>query len=139
MEEILSIINIVGVIGATIISAITLFSTKQLQKTQQQTDIMAKKRSKRIDLMREHSAKIISCGKQILYGLEKPETKTELVFAVDNFNSLLQYAYPHDVEIIDAANALCAICINDNYEKEALQDAIDRFWKLTDIYVGVEY
>lgn len=56
METILSIINVVGVIGATIISAITLFTTKNLQTMQQKVNIMANKRSERIDSLRNFSA-----------------------------------------------------------------------------------
>ncbi len=139
MEEILSIINVIGVLGATIISAITLFSTKKLQKNQQQTDVMTAKRSERIDDMRTYSANLISCAKQFLYDLANDKTKRDLICACAKFTALLQYAYEHDVEIIDSANKIVDICLTDNLNKDKLKDAIYSFWTKADVYVGVEH
>ena len=139
MEKILAIINVLGVIGATIVSTITLFSTRRLQTMQQKVDIMANKRSDRIDLMREYSSKIISLAKRFIYGLADEESKTELISAVDYFNSLLQYAYEHDVELIDCANEITKTCVAKNVDVESLEKLIADFWEKCDVYVGVEY
>ena len=139
MGNIIDIINIVGVIGATIISAITLFTTRSLQRSQQKATIMATKRSERIDLMREYSAGIISSGKLVLYGLEDKQTKANLICFADKFNSLLQYQYKHDVELINYANAIVENCVAKQIDKEALKINIQKFWQMCDVYVGVEY
>ena len=138
MNEFLAIINVVAAIGATIISTITLFTTKKLQTMQQKVNIMANKRSDRIDLMRSYSAQVLSNAKTFLYGINKEENKFNLLSAVDNFNSLLQYEYPYDIELIDIANEILNLCLANN-DKEELQVKIKSFWKKCDIYVGVEY
>ena len=139
MSEILEIINIIGIMGATIISTITLFTTRSLQRNQQKATIMANKRSERIDLMREYSAGIISHGKQIMYGIDNNETKSNLICYADKFISLLQYEYIHDVELIDQANAIVNACMSEKIDKNELNNLIKKFWKMCDIYVGVEY
>ena len=100
---------------------------------------MATKRSERIDQMRELSAGIISRGKHILYGIENDDTKRELICYVDRFNSLLQYAYEHDVEIMDNANRIVQICVSQEIDKTALKAELLAFWKKCDVYVGVEH
>ena len=139
MGEFLDIINVVGIVGATVISTITLFTTRALQRTQQKASMMASKRSQRIDLMREYSAGIISSGKQIFYGIETEETKANLICYTDKFNSLLQYEYIHDVELIDCANAIVEIALKNDVSKGALIDKVHDFWRMCDVYVGVEY
>ena len=139
MGDILDIINIVGVIGATVISTITLFTTRALQRSQQKANIMANKRSERIDLMREYSAGIISLGKHIYYGVDTAETRASLISYTDKFISLLQYEYVHDVELINSARAIVEIGLYENVDKAALMLELDSFWKMCDIYVGVEY
>ncbi len=139
MQELLEIINIIGIIGATAVSTITLFTTRSLQRSQQKATIMATKRSERIDLMREYSAGIISCGKQILYGVENDETKRELITFTDKFNSLLQYEYLHDVELINCANEIVEICLAQEKDQKILSGKIREFWSMCDVYVGVEY
>jgi hypothetical protein len=138
MQEILEIINMVGIIGATAISTITLFTTRSLQRSQQKATIMANKRSERIDLMREYSAGLISAGKQFVYGIESEETKKDLISFADKFNSLLQYAYLRDVELIDCANEIVALCMEKG-SKDELKSKLYNFWKMCDVYVGVEY
>ena len=71
MTEFIEIANTIGILGTILISCITLFTTRALQRSQQKATVMATKRSERIDLMREYSAGILSCGKHILYGLEE--------------------------------------------------------------------
>lgn len=139
MKEVLDIINVVGIVGATAISTITLFTTRALQRAQQKATIMANKRSERIDLMREYSAGLISSGKHILYGIDSNDTKANLICFADKFNSLLQYEYVHDVELIDSANKIVKICLNKDINKEALEAELTHFWKMCDVYVGVEY
>lgn len=139
MQEILEIINMVGIIGATAISTITLFTTRSLQRSQQKATIMANKRSERIDLMREYSAGLISAGKQFVYGIESEETKKDLISFADKFNSLLQYEYLHDVELIDCAKEIVEICLSKQEQMEKLESKLQDFWKMCDVYVGVEY
>ena len=139
MADILDIINIIGVAGATVISTLTLFTTRALQRTQQKVSIMAAKRSERIDLMREFSAGIISCGKHIFYGVDTAETKASLICFTDKFISLLQYEYVHDVELINSANLIVEICLSQSIDKDALKLELEKFWKMCDVYVGVEY
>lgn len=135
----LDVVNTVGVIGATVISTITLFTTRALQRTQQKASVMATKRSERIDLMREFSAEIISHGKHILYGIGNAETKGSLISYTDKFIALLQYEYEHDVELIDCANDIVEISLAEVLDKGALKDKLTLFWKMCDIYIGVEY
>ncbi len=139
MQEILSIIDIIGVVGAVVISTITLFTTRSLQRSQQKVSVMAKKRSARIDLMREYSAGIISSGKQILFGVDDVDTKRNLISYVDKFNSLLQYEYIHDVELINCANDIVQICFEKVVDVTALKEKLTTFWSMCDVYVGVEY
>ena len=139
MGEFLDIINIIGVIGATVISTITLFTTRALQRTQQKASIMAKKRSERIDLMREYYAGVLSCAKQILYGIDTAETQANLICYVDKFISLLQYEYAHDVELIDTANLIVDTCLSDVVDTALLGIKLQEFWRMCDVYVGVEY
>lgn len=139
MEQILSIINVIGVIGATIISAITLYSTKTLQTMQQKVNVMANKRSERIDKMREYSASIISNAKLFLYGISTNESKVNLISAVDKFISLLQYQYVHDIELVDCANEITKLCLSANLNHDELKKQIESFWKMCDLYIGVEY
>lgn len=139
MGEFLDIINIIGVIGATVISTITMFTTRSLQRNQQKATVMATKRSERIDLMREYSAGIISHGKHILYGIDTPDTKAALICYADKFISLLQYEYLHDVELIDTANAIVDACLSERLDRDLLKLRLKEFWKMCDIYVGVEY
>lgn len=139
MGEFLDIANIIGVIGTTVISMLTLFTTRALQRKQQKVNIMANKRSERIDLMREYYASIISCGKHILYNVDTKETKTTLICYVDKFISLLQYEYIHDIELIDCANDIVDICLSQKLNKEALESCLQKFWRMCDIYVGVEH
>ena len=139
MPEFIDIINIVGIIGATVISTITLFTTRALQRSQQKATIMANKRSERIDLMREYSAGLISSSKKIIYGIADAETKSDLITYADKFISLLQYAYRHDVDLIDCAKSVVENAMSDSPDKNALTDLIDSFWKMCDVYVGVEY
>ncbi len=139
MGEFLDIINIIGVIGATVISTITLFTTRALQRSQQKATVMAAKRSERIDLMREYSSGLISCAKHIFYGIGGDDTKAELIRYTDKFNSLLQYEYVHDVELIDCANSIVELCLSDNLDKAGIKLAVEKFWKMCDVYVGVEY
>ena len=139
MGEFLDVINIIGVIGATVISTITLFTTRALQRHQHKATVMATKRSERIDLMREYSAGIISHGKHVLYGVDTPNTKSTLICYADKFISLLQYEYIHDVELIDTANAIVEVCLSESVDKELLNIKLQKFWRMCDIYVGVEY
>ncbi len=139
MGDILEIINIVGVLGATAISTINLFTTRALQRSQQKASIMAAKRSERIDFMREFSAGIISRAKHVLYGVETDETKRELIEYVDKFISLLQYEYTHDIELIDCANGIVDICLSEEFDRKALENQILSFWKRCDVYIGVEH
>lgn len=139
MADIFEIINVVGIMGATAISTITLFTTRSLQRAQQKATVMSSKRSERIDMMREFSAGLISCGKQFLYDIANEDTKVELIRYADRFISLLQYAYVHDVELIDSANAIVELCLSEKLDKDALRLRIDSFWKGCDIYVGVEH
>ena len=139
MVEFLDIINVIGVLGATAISTATLFTTRSLQRNQQKASIMATKRSERIDSMREFSAEIISRGKHVLYGIESKETKRELISYVDKFNALLQYEYTHDIELIDCANGLVKICLAEKTNKEMLENHLASFWKMCDLYEGVEH
>ncbi len=139
MGEFLDVINIIGVIGATVISTITLFTTRALQRSQQKATVMATKRSERIDLIREYSAGLISCAKHILYEVGGDGTKAELIRYTDKFNSLLQYEYIHDVELIDCANFIVELCLSDNPDKNEISRVIEKFWKMCDVYVGVEY
>lgn len=139
VEEILSIINVIGVIGATVISTITLFTTKSLQKMEQKVNIMANKRSERIDKMREYSSSIISNSKRIIYDIEPNDAKINLICATDNFVSLLQYEYLHDIELIDGAKNIVEISLSTEIDIDLLRANTERFWKMCDIYVGVEY
>ena len=139
MPAFLDVINVVGVLGATLISTVTLFTTRSLQRSQQKATMMANKRSERIDLMREYSAEIISLGKHIVFGVDSSDTKAQLIRYVDRFNSLLQYEYIHDVEMIDTANAIVSACLADTVDKSRLASVLDKFWKMCDVYVGVEY
>ena len=139
MINFLDVINIVGILGTSVISTITLFTTRALQRSQQKASVMANKRSERIDLLREYSAGIISCGKQFLYDLATQETKTNLISYTDKFNSLLQYAYVHDVELIDSANGIVDACLAKKIDKKDIRLKITDFWKMCDVYVGVEY
>ena len=52
MINFLDVINIVGILGTSVISTITLFTTRALQRSQQKASVMANKRSERIDLLR---------------------------------------------------------------------------------------
>ena len=56
LDKILDIVNLIGILGAVAVSAITLFASRRLQTMQQQVGIMTQKRSKRIDDMRKFSA-----------------------------------------------------------------------------------
>lgn len=139
MRDILEIINVFGIIGTGIISVATLFTTRSLQRKQQKATIMANKRSERIDLMREFSAGVISCGKCIFYDVDNVDTKVNLIGYTDKLNSLLQYEYIHDVEIIDCANAIVEVCLSKKVDKGLLKRYLQEFWKICDVYVGVEY
>ncbi|MGN1103339.1 MAG: hypothetical protein ACI4QI_00535 [Candidatus Coproplasma sp.] len=139
MELAFSIINVVGVLATIIVSAITLFHTRNLQMMQQKVNIMVNKRSERIDSMRKFSADILTCAKLFLHKLDDEKTKKELLYAVDSFNSLLQYAYKHDVELIDCANDIVRLCLAGELDSIMLNEKIEKFWSMCDIYVGVEY
>ena len=139
MPNFIDVINIIGIIGATAISTITLFTTRALQRSQQKATIMANKRSERIDLMREYSAGLISAAKKILYGINEAKTKSDLISYADKFISLLQYAYRHDVDLIDCAKSIVDTAMCDSPDKDILCALIDSFWKMCDVYVGVEY
>lgn len=139
MVDFLDVINIVGILGTVSISTVTLFTTRSLQRSQQKATIMANKRSERINLMREYSAGIISCSKHVLYGIAKDDTKADLICYTDKFISLLQYEYVHDVELIDGANAIVETCFGKELDKNKLKAQIESFWKMCDVYVGVEY
>ena len=139
MDDFLSIINIVAALGATIISTITLFTTKSLQRMEQRVNVMANKRSERIDLMREYSASTLTCAKQILHGINLDENEANIIASANNFISLLQYEYEHDIELIDSANRLVTLCLADVLDKGELKKEIELFWKKCDVYVGVEY
>lgn len=139
MPEFLEVVNIIGVIGTVLISTTTLFTTRALQRSQQKATIMATKRSERIDQMREFSAGIISCGNHILYGIGDKETKKTLICYANKFISLLQYAYPHDVELINCVNRIVRLSLRKAVNKSALRRLLRQFWKKCDIYVGVEH
>lgn len=139
MAEFMDIINIIGIIGTVLISTTTLFTTRSLQRSQQKATMMVTKRSERIDMMREYSSGIISCGKHILYGVADMDTKKDLICYVDKFNSLLQYEYKHDIELIDTANAIVELSFCKEIDKDDLELQLTEFWKKCDIYVGVEY
>ena len=139
MTEFLDIVNIIGIVGTVVISTITLFTTRALQRSQQKASIMANKRSERIDLMREYSSGLISRAKQVLYGVCATGTKVELISYADKFISLLQYEYIHDVELIDSANAIVELCVKEELDISELKKEISSFWKMCDVYVGVEY
>ena len=139
MSEFIDTINIIGAIGTVLISTATLFTTRALQRSQQKVTIMATKRSERIDYMRDYSAGIISCVKHIIYDLANDDTKRELVCYIAKFNSLLQYAYTHDVEIIDNTNRILEISLCENVDKKKLEEELLEFWKKCDVYVGVEH
>lgn len=78
MEMALSIINVLGIIATIVVSGITLVNTRNLQKMQQSVNIMANKRSNRIDSMRTFSANIITSSKIILHGIGDEKTKKTL-------------------------------------------------------------
>ena len=90
-------------------------------------------------MIREYYAGIISCGKQVLYGINTADTKANLICYTDKFISLLQYEYVHDVELIDAANSIVDACLSDAVDKEMLGIKLQGFWRMCDVYVGVEY
>ena len=139
MAEFLEIVNIIGIIGTVLISTTTLFTTRSLQRSQQKATMMATKRSERIDLMREYSSGIISCGKHILYGVDDTDTKKDLICYADKFISLLQYEYIHDIELIDNVNDIVELSFCEKTDKDELALQLMEFWKKCDIYVGVEY
>ncbi len=139
MGDILEIVNVIGIVGAAAISTITLFTTRALQRSQQKASTMAKKRGDRIDLMREHSAGLISAAKQIIHEIDADEAKKSVIIHADKFISLLQYAYDHDVELIDYANDIVAISLKAPVSKDALRAKLDSFWRICDNYIAVEY
>ena len=143
MDLALDILNLVGIIGAVVISAITLLASRRLQTMQQHVSIMTTNRSERISDMRKCSAKIISLSKLILNGtsVDVSRDKVELTRAVDSFNSLLQYIYPHDIELIDIAKDLerKLVFLDVLPDKESTEVEILEFWKLCDLYIGTEH
>ena len=143
MDLALDILNLVGIVGAVVISAITLLSSRRLQTMQQHVSIMTTNRSDRIADMRKYSAKIISLSKAILNGvsIDESKDKLDLIKAVDSFNSLLQYIYPHDIELIDIAKDLenKLAYSSDLPDKASTDEEIINFWKLCDLYIGTEH
>ncbi len=141
--EILDVINLVGIFGAVAVSAITLSSTKKLQTMQQQVTVMTHKRSKRIDDVRSFSSDIVALSKTISTGItvSEKEDKVNLVKAVCGLTSQLQYIYNHDIELIDTAKWLeNALCFAPNPPSvETVGKMIDKFWILSDLYVGTEH
>lgn len=142
MENFLNILNILSLIFASLISVIALYNTNKIQTQEHQVSIMAQKRSERIDLMRKYSSRIISSCKTLacIDVRDKTEIQKDLISAVNSFTSLLQYIYPHDIELIDLAKELENIFICDNIDsKELALQKTDIFWKKTDLYIGTEY
>ena len=62
-----------------------------------------------------------------------------MITYVAKFNSLLQYAYPRDVETIDNTNRIVELCLSQPLNKTGLEAELHAFWKKCDIYVGVEH
>ena len=139
MEGFKDLFDTIGILATILISTVTLFTTRAMQISQQQTTIMAAKRSERIDLMRKYSAGLISCGKQLLYGIAGRKTKAKLVCYAENLISLLQYAYPLDVVWVDCINSIVRTCMKKELNKKKLKRMLREAWRICDIYVGVEH
>ena len=142
MENFLNILNIISLIFASLISVLALYNTNKIQTQEHQVSIMAQKRSERIDMMRKYSSRIISSCKMLAYIdlQDKTDIQKELISAVNSFNSLLQYIYPHDIELINLAKELENIFVCDCIEsKELALEKTEIFWKKTDLYIGTEY
>ncbi len=141
MGSIFEIFEGIAVIGTMFISAITLFTTKALQKTQQQTSIMATKRSERIEKMRENSAGIISCVRCIIYDLDDKQTTLDLLSHAHNFILLLQYQdeYKQDVDLIKKIHAIINLCLAKEIDKNELEMELTDFWWKCNVYIGADF
>lgn len=125
-------------------TAITLLYSYKFAKDSNKIGVIAQKRSKRIDEMRQSSSRIISnaeCLVRKLDGKNKGKYKAALEFEVNNFVSQLQYIYKKDIELIDLAKSIADIlCCNQPLEDDKeIKMLINRFWYCTDLYIGTEF
>ncbi len=127
-----------------VFTAITLLYSYKFAKDSNKISVVAQKRSKRIDEMRQSSSKIISNAECIIRKLDEKNNakyKASLVFEVNYYVSLLQYVYEKDIELIDMAKSIAeSLCNNQNkMDEEELLNLIRRFWYRTDLYIGTEF
>lgn len=139
----LSIIQIISLVATIIISSLTLYKSSKAAKNDRQASVLTQKRSERITEIRTFSASILSLSEIILYknGIDAEDEKTSLITSVRSFNSVLQYIYDKDIELIDLALDIKQNMIHfgaDSDRGEVLR-LLNTFWKKCDLYVGVEF
>lgn len=133
----------IGILFTLAVSIWTLIESKKDSQTKAITDTMVQKRSLRIEFLRKYSSEIISYSKSIII-IDPDKTlyyKEKLIYSVSRFVSLLQYQYPHDVELIDKAREienLFALTNNYSSAKDSYE-ILREFWSICDIYIGTEH
>lgn len=143
MIEALSIIQIASIVATIIISSLTLYKSSITAKNERQVSILTQKRSDRISELRTYSSSILSLAEIILYknGVNADEEKASLITSVRSFNSVLQYIYDKDIELIDLALDIEHKMLNfdSNTDRDELLELLDTYWKKCDLYIGVEF
>lgn len=141
--ETLDIIQILSIAVTIVISSLTLYKSSKVAKNDRQVSVLTNKRSDRISEMRTFSASILSLSEIIIYknGTNADDEKASLITSVRSFNSVLQYIYDKDIELIDLAMEIKGrmICFDINSNKDEIINLLNTFWKKCDLYIGVEF
>lgn len=138
-ELVLESVEAIGIVAAFIISIVTLRQNNKIIIKKNKSEILTKKRSERIDQLRSWSSAILSEGELRL--LDEKVNVSNLVLAVNNYASLLQYNldYKDDVKLIKMVHHLKEIILGKSLDKEALKNALNDFYFYNDLYVSIEY
>lgn len=141
--DISSILQGIGILLTLAVSIWTLIESKKDSKIKAVVDTMVQKRSIRIELLRKYSSEIISYSKSIIIIGEGNTLhyKEKLIHVVNRFVALLQYQYPHDIELVDKAREIeKQFALTNHYSSsEESYEILREFWVICDAYIGTEH
>ena len=135
--DLVDLLSAIGVISASCVSAVAIFSNHSMQKT----SIMAGKRSNRIDKMREHTTGILNAVKQMTCEISDINTTKDLLDHYHGFISLLQFQddYNHDKSLMTQLKAVVDLCLTGNPDKVQLEYEVKALWWLCNVYIGADF
>lgn len=134
-------IQVLMAVATLVVSIFAIILSVKISKDSHKITLVAKKRSDRIEKLRNYSAAIIASAECAVLS-ENEEyislSKMNLIKNVRLFVAQLQYIYPYDIQIIDDALIIKEMVINSS-PKDVLMEKLTIFWKRMDLYIGTEY